>query len=120
MKTLAILISLSMTFTLFASECYREALKDFESDSVTHQFYSEEIFEKFDQNPEVGARDAIIFLEKKLNCSEDAFRISKVRCQELDPGNIFSRSCYAEGADGYFFISTDMVGRVNLIFNRFD
>lgn len=43
-----------------------------------------------------------------------------VSCAEVMPGKSYSRVCFAESEIGYFFLKSDMLGNLNLSYNRWD
>lgn len=101
-------------------DCYRRVLNDFSVDSRSFQLYSEEVSMLFEEHPEVAARESIRLLENELECNKKSLSPVEVSCKEIIPGNAMSRVCYAENANGYFFISVDMMENINLVFNRWD
>lgn len=44
----------------------------------------------------------------------------EVSCAEVMPGKSYSRVCFAESEIGYFFLKSDMLGNLNLSYNRWD
>lgn len=122
MKKLIVFIVLSLVgiSNLSANDCYGKALNDYSSDSVAYQFFNEDVYGDFEQKGEKAAVDSIRLLEEKLNCHKNAFEVKKVSCREIMPGNALSKACYVESNLGYFFISVDMMDKVNLVFNRWD
>ena len=115
-----VVVSLLSVANVSANDCYRKALNDFSSDSAAYQFYDEDISADFEDNGEKAAVAAIRLLENQLGCEKEAFRVESVACKEIVPGNSLSKACYAESNLGFFFVSVDMMERVNLVFNRFD
>lgn len=114
-----------MLFIVFISvssnaDCYGKLLNDFSVESNTFQIYDEEGTEAFYQNPEFVSVVTIKKLESKLTCEEGAIKIKSVSCRQLAPKIALSLSCYVEAQSGYFFVSTDLLGNFNVIFNRFD
>lgn len=120
MKSLIfVLMALSMELQ---ADCVAKLLNDYSLDSQAFHYYHDEVADTFDSSPRRGATAAVLELTRKLECDkeDDSIRIKEVSCQEMSPGKYFSVSCYVETTYGYFFVSKDMMEKVNLIYNRFD
>lgn len=121
MKALLVVVLMVVSFGAAANyDCYKAALNDFASDSMAYQIYDEEISMAFEDNGVNASVKAVRSLESKLGCVEKSFEISKASCKEVVPGNSISKVCYLESQLGYFFISMDMMEKVNIVFNRWD
>lgn len=101
-------------------DCYRNLLDDFSRDSKSFQIYSEEVAEAFGEGAQYASKEAIRLLGQKVGCRDSALKNVEVSCDEMILGNPISKVCYAEGEDGFFFVSVDMMDNVNIVFNRWD
>lgn len=121
MKALLVVVLMALSFGSAANhDCYRAALNDFSSDSMAYQIYDEDISMAFEDNGGKASERAVRRLENRLGCVEKSFEIQNISCKEVVPGNAISKVCYVESQLGYFFISIDMMEKVNIVFNRWD
>ncbi|EQC46161.1 hypothetical protein [Bacteriovorax sp. Seq25_V] len=83
----------------------------------------------FENSPELLMKEAIVKVISGVNACQDlAADISmaksddvvSVKCQEIVPGKSHSRVCFAESPIGYFFLKSDMLGNLDLNYNRWD
>lgn len=63
---------------------------------------------------------AIRSLERQLDCSVNSIEITSLSCDDTLTNFFLSPVCRADTEAGYFIVLEDMVGNVNLIFNRWD
>lgn len=103
-------------------DCNRSLLDNFSRDSKSFQIYSEEVSEAFDERAEYASKEAIHLLGQSLGCADDdeALNPVEISCHEMISGNPISKVCYAEGLNGFFFVSVDMMDNLNIVFNRWD
>jgi hypothetical protein len=121
--TLTTLLLLVMGFSGSASaeqDCYGALLGNYTKDSNSFQIYNEEVSEGFENKEALASAKAIGLLEQKLDCSKGSLKIASISCREIVPGNSFSKVCYVESENGYFFVSIDMMEKINIIFSRWD
>jgi len=101
-------------------DCNRSLLDNFSRDSKSFQIYNEEVAADFDERGDYASREAIRLLVQSLDCDDSGLNSVEVSCNEMIPGNPISKVCYAEGKDGFFFVSVDMMDNINIVFNRWD
>ena len=121
MKALVILFSLLLSYGAMAEvDCYGSVLNDYSLDSNSFQIYDEQISEAFENKDSLASSMAVRSLEQQLDCRSGAFEISDISCKEIIPGNSTSKVCYLESQYGFFFVSVDMMEKVNIVFSRWD
>ncbi|OIQ17073.1 MAG: hypothetical protein BM556_12720 [Bacteriovorax sp. MedPE-SWde] len=98
-------------------------------DSKSFVIHDENLKSDFEVEPIAYVKEAILdLIEKAPGCQEKVSANQNksipmdinVVCRELIPGKAYSSSCIAESELGYFFVNQDMLGNVNLVFNRWD
>ncbi len=120
------LISFLLIFSLSApimavDNCVQVLSNDHSNDSRSFQVYDMDMEKDFDESPEEYSLEALNSLLSKLGCESMSEKVEgEVVCNEIMPGNSFSKVCYVENELGYFFISKDMLDSVNIIYNRWD
>lgn len=118
-----VLIVLLMVLAVGAEanyDCYKKVLGNLQYDSMAYQVDADQIEVSFEENSEASSRLGVRLLEKDLGCVDKSFDISEVSCKEIIPGNPISRVCYLESQHGYFFVSMDMMEKLNIVFSRWD
>jgi len=134
MKALKFIILLvflqSIASASVSLDCYDSFFENYEIlDSKSFVIGDEELVSDFEEEPISYVKEAILgVVEKAPGCQKvvnqemnKAMPLDlKVACRELVPGKSYSQSCFAESSLGYFFVNQDMLGNVNVIFNRWD
>jgi len=101
-------------------DCNRSLLDNFSRDSKSFQIYNEEVAAAFEEGGEFASKEAIRLLGQSLGCDDKGLSPVEVSCNEMIPGNPISKVCYAQGRDGFYFVSVDMMDNINIVFNRWD
>lgn len=109
-----ILCAVLFTSVQALADCY-ERLTDGSSNDSRH--FSFKIDEIYSENAEELSTRAIKAVYSMNNCGRPKF--TEICCRRLGKRS-WSKSCYVETEEGYFFVAEDMVQSVNVIFNRFD
>jgi hypothetical protein len=133
MKALKVVLMLvflqSIASASVSLDCYDSFFESNEIlDSKSFVINDEELVSDFEEEPLSYVKEAILkVVEKAPGCSSKKENVNKalpsdinVVCKEMIPGKAYSKSCFAESQLGYFFVNQDMLGNVNLIFNRWD
>jgi len=119
----SVLIVLLMVLAVGAEanyDCYRKVLSNLQYDSMAYQVDADLIEVAFEENSEAASKLSIRLLERDLGCLDKSFEIVEVSCNEIVPGNQISKVCYMESQHGYFFVSMDMMEKLNIVFSRWD
>jgi hypothetical protein len=126
MRHLIFAIFSFLVFTEVASaDCYEKFTQGFSKDSHAYQVYGEDLSEDYESlNLEISLA-AVHFVAKKIGCSDDEMTISNkglslAACRRIHPKAYLSLSCFIEANVGYFMVSEDMMGNLNIVFNRYD
>ncbi|EQC50435.1 hypothetical protein [Bacteriovorax sp. DB6_IX] len=109
-------------------DCYDSFFENYQIlDSKSFVVHDDILDADFEENPVSYVKEAILnVVEKAPGCQKGSNGNKavpmdlEVSCKELVPGKSYSRSCFAESSLGYFFVNQDMLGNVNVIFNRWD
>ena len=114
MRTLILLISL-MTTNLFAGyfDC-AEYLVETENSSHHFKLHEDKITKS-----EYREEDVIFKIFENTPC-KNQIGIFYKHCSKVSPKKIFSHVCYFEIQFGYMFLTSDLLGTYNVIFNAWD
>lgn len=130
MKAFIFVLLLSVYSIASASfDCYDSFFENHQIlDSKSFVIADYDLKADFDSEPVAFVKEAVANVVAKVPACEkfvQSLHVNKsdsfaVQCKELIPGKFYSRNCIAESSLGYFFVSVDMLGNVNIIFNRWD
>lgn len=119
MKTILVLF-LSLLTSPAKADC--RLLLSQGQDSKAYQLYLDHDLR--DQTEELEMSVAIIkMVMKNVGCSEQEIselNFKSKQCSYINPAVRYSYSCFLEATEGYYFISQDLLGHINVIFNRWD
>jgi|SRR5690606_13939875 len=120
-KLVVVLISVVVSFSAQASDCYERLTDNYSHDSKAFQLSEASVDYALERNTIAFAQSAVIALKESLGCQikKNAMELS-AQCKEIVPGVAMSRVCYVSSDYGYFLVSVDMLENINIVFNRFD
>tara|TARA_R110000868_G_scaffold258137_10_gene515433 strand:+ start:10620 stop:10994 length:375 start_codon:yes stop_codon:yes gene_type:complete len=104
-------------------DCYRLVTQNYTRDSAAYALSEFDIVSEAQAGSAQYASDAVMQLEAKLGCELEGDlldRIYSTECRNIDDKYDTSRICFVKTEYGYYFVSVDMLGNVNIIFSRFD
>ncbi len=112
-------------------QAYSSCQHDFMSqndilDSKSFSLHEDNLSSDFESEGKKFAKEAVLNLFGEVkSCRESLAQKSKdligdIGCVQVLPGKSYSKNCMVESSVGYFFLSVDMLGNVNVIFNRWD
>jgi hypothetical protein len=113
MKYLLLITAIVSTLNAQA-DCYENLTDGYSQDS---RHFSLNIDEIYSEKVEKVSVRAVEYIYEQQNCGKPHF--VEVSCRQLGKHS-WSKSCYIETKEGYFFVAEDMVQSVNVTFNRFD
>lgn len=114
MKYLLLFFFVFAPFSCIA-ECYENLSQG--QDSVSYQISTDELNGDMDRI-DVASKAALTKLFSNLGCVENS--VLTFNCRRLLKKQPESDVCYARSDYGYFIMSKDYLGHVNIVFNRFD
>jgi hypothetical protein len=123
MAKVVLLVSLFFFSNVFASDCYEIVTQSYSYDSVAFELDEFDIPAEYQPGSEQYAKIAVRVLEEKLGCEveeELSKSIFSYKCKRLDKELEYSKVCFVTTSYGYYFVMIDMMGKVNLVFNRYD
>ncbi|MBH46908.1 MAG: hypothetical protein CME71_01920 [Halobacteriovorax sp.] len=124
MKAILIVIfSLLIKTAIAHDECYRLVTQNYTRDSIAYSLEEFDILSKDEPGSPQYARAAIMELEAQLGCDAESELIDRIyisKCKRINNGEEFSRICFVKTAYGYYFVSVDLLGKINIVFSRFD
>lgn len=107
---------LLISSTVFADiDCYRSLLKDHWDSSHFRVHVSEIDINENEMLDEPAVANALNVIYKKLNCPVEAKK-AQVNCANV----LKTKICRHDMQYGYFLVSMDYLGTMNIIFNRWD
>ncbi len=95
-------------------------------DSRSFSLHEDDFRSDFESKESEFAKEAVLALLNEVKSCKESLQkksddlIGDVGCAQMIPGKAYSKNCMVESKLGYFFISMDMLGNVNIIFNRWD
>lgn len=124
MKLAFISILLLLARPVLANEdCYQLLTQNFSRDSAPYTLSEFDIVTDAPVGSPEYARAAVMALESQVGCELEGDAIDQIystKCRKVAQELDISRVCFVKTAYGYYFVTVDMLGNVNVIFNRFD
>lgn len=114
---------LLMQQVVASEDCYKLLTQNHSKDSMAYALSEFDIISDASAGSAQYARDAVMALESQLGCElegELADQIYSTKCRKISQDYDVSRICFVKTTYGYYFVSVDMLGNVNIIFSRFD
>jgi len=125
---LVLLVGFNYVEATVAEDCRALMTKNYSEESVLFTLNPDDYNEPDFGNDHVARSFFFIrTLLEDLGCSPKAVNFSKgpdgrgqSRCHQIFRGKPHTRSCYIHTNLGFFFITTDFLENVNLLFSRWD
>lgn len=122
---------LVQSFSFASFECYDSFVENYQIlNNKSFELSDVEMNADFENSPRLLMKEAIAKVVSAVNgCEKLADKLSQpynkaddlnVSCKELVKGKSYSRVCFAESEIGYFFLKADMLGSLDLNYNRWD
>lgn len=125
-----VMMLLVQPFAFASIDCYDSFVQKYDIiDNKSFELSDVDMNADFENSPVQLIKEAIAKVASKVKGCEslvEAASVEKeesvleVSCAEVMPGKSYSRVCFAESEIGYFFLKSDMLGNLNLSYNRWD
>lgn len=124
------IVLLAQPFAFASLDCYDSFVEKYNIvDNKSFELSDVDMNADFESSPVRLMKEAIAKIASPVEGCESLVALAnndkedaamEVSCAEVMPGKSYSRVCFAESEIGYFFLKSDMLGNLNLSFNRWD